>query len=119
MRRYAVAVEASPQGERLYKHEIKPTDFDKKILLWTKRYKKAEDIPEYVTWEAISSARSNMRVKICMAMIAATLIGCIFMVRSGKQALKEDRTLLQKNMERKAKWKEEAEQERNAALKSQ
>ncbi|XP_069842674.1 protein FAM162A-like [Dendropsophus ebraccatus] len=98
-------------GHHLYRNEKKPTDFDRKVLVWSRRYKKKEDIPEYVSWEVISAARSNFRIKVCMAMIIGTLVGCIFMVRSGKKALHEDHTLLQMNIDKKAKWKEESSQE--------
>lgn len=98
-------------GNHLYRNEKKPTDFDKRVLLWAGRYKKREDIPEFVSWEVISAARSNFRIKICMAMIFGTIFGCILMVRSGKKALKEENTLLQRNIERKAKFKAEAAQE--------
>ncbi|XP_073399574.1 protein FAM162B-like isoform X1 [Dendrobates tinctorius] len=105
-------------SHQLYRNERKPTDVDKKVLVWAGRYKNREEIPEYVSWEVISAARSNVRIKICMAMILFTIVGCVFMVRSGKKALKEDNTLLQRNIEKKAKWREEAEQEQSQSLKS-
>ncbi|XP_068105670.1 protein FAM162A-like [Hyperolius riggenbachi] len=102
----------------LYRNERRPTNFDKRVLLWAGRYKKEQDIPEYVSWETISGARSNVRVKVCMAMIIGTLVGCALMVRSGKKALREDDTLLHRNMERKKQWRKEAEEEKAEALKS-
>ncbi|KAM3911120.1 protein FAM162B-like [Leptodactylus fuscus] len=105
-------------GHHLYRNEKKPTEFDKRVLVWAGRYKKREEIPEYVSWEAISAARSNFRIKTCMAMILGTVIGCILMVRSGKKALKEENTLLQRNIEKKAKWREESAQEQSSSLKS-
>ncbi|KAM4662758.1 protein FAM162B-like [Discoglossus pictus] len=103
-------------GQHLFRNERKPSDFDKKVLMWTGRYKKQEDIPAYVSCEVISAARSKLRIRICYAMIGGTILGCIIMVVSGKRAIKEDNTLLRRNLERKAKWKEEAEKEQ-AALK--
>ncbi|XP_073494026.1 protein FAM162B-like [Phyllobates terribilis] len=105
-------------GHHLYRNERKPSDFDKKVLVWAGRYKNREEIPEYVSWEVISAAKSNVRIKVCMVMILFTIVGCIFMVRSGKKALQEDNTLLQRNIEKKAKWREEAEQEQSPSLKS-
>ncbi|OCT66044.1 protein FAM162A [Xenopus laevis] len=94
-------------GQHLFKHERRPTDFDKKILVWSGHYKKQEDIPEFLSYEALSGARNKVRIKICYAMIAGTVKGCIAMVISGKKAFKEDNTLLQKNIERKKQWREE------------
>ncbi|KAE8584708.1 hypothetical protein XENTR_v10021078 [Xenopus tropicalis] len=104
--------ETKPQtnsGKHLFKHERRPTDFDKKILVWSGRYKKAEDIPEFISYETLSASRNKVRIKICYAMIAGTILGCIAMVISGKKALKEENTLLQKNIERKRKLREDAE----------
>ncbi|KAG8553307.1 hypothetical protein GDO81_003366 [Engystomops pustulosus] len=105
-------------GHHLYRNEKKPTDFDKKVLVWSGRFKKQEEIPEYVSWEAIAGARSNFRIKICMAMIFGTVLGCILMVRSGKKALQEENTLIQRNLEKKAKWREEAAEQPTSSLKS-
>ncbi|KAM4696718.1 protein FAM162B-like [Rhinophrynus dorsalis] len=105
-------------GQHLFRNQKKPTNFDKKVLLWSGRFKKQEEIPEYISCEVLSAARNNVRIKTCYAMIAGTIIGCIAMVISGKKAQKEDNTLIQKNMERKAKWREEAMREQ-ATLKSQ
>ncbi|CAI9604240.1 unnamed protein product [Staurois parvus] len=100
-------------ANQLYRNEMKPSDFDKKVLLWTGRYKTKEDIPEYVSSETLASSRNKLRIKVAMGMIAATLIGCVFMVWSGKKALREDRTLVHMNMEKKAKWREEVEKEKH------
>ncbi|XP_075690504.1 protein FAM162B-like [Rhinoderma darwinii] len=105
-------------GNHLYRNQRRPTDFDKKVLMWAGRFKKKEDIPEFVSWEVISAARSNFRIKVCMGMILFTVVGCILMVRSGKKAQQEDNTLLQKNIEKKAKWREEVEQDESPSLKS-
>ncbi|KAG8448335.1 hypothetical protein GDO86_015429 [Hymenochirus boettgeri] len=93
-------------GQHLFRNERRPTDFDKKILLWSGRYKKQEDIPSFVSSEVLSAARNKVRIKVCYAMIIATVIGCIAMVISGKKALKEEHTLLHRNIERRNKLKE-------------
>lgn len=96
----------------LYRNQTKPSDFDKKVLVWTGRYKRRENIPEYVSVEAIANARGKLRIRICMAMIVGTVMGCVLMVWSGKKAVKEEHTLLQRNIEKKAKWREEVKKER-------
>lgn len=80
--------------------------------MWTGRYKRRENIPEYVSVEAIANARGKLRIRICMAMIVGTVMGCVLMVWSGKKAVKEEHTLLQRNIEKKAKWREEVKKER-------
>ncbi|XP_053555221.1 protein FAM162B [Bombina bombina] len=98
-------------GQNLFRPERRPSNIDKKILLWAGRFKKEADIPAYVSCETITAARNNVRIKICYAMIGMTILGCITMVILGKKALKEDNTLLQRNLERKAKWREETTKE--------
>ncbi|XP_006273321.1 protein FAM162A [Alligator mississippiensis] len=80
----------------------RPTDWDKKILLWSGRFKKAEDIPETVSFEMIDAARGKLRVKVSYLMVVLTVLGCVAMVIQGKQALKRHESLVSQNLEKKA-----------------
>ncbi|NXC13019.1 F162A protein, partial [Corythaeola cristata] len=88
----------------------KPTDWEKKFLLWAGNFKKPEDIPEIVSIETIRAAKTTLRVKLSYVMIALTVLGCIIMVIQGKQAVKRHETLTSINLEKKAQWREEATQ---------
>ncbi|NWZ31676.1 F162A protein, partial [Asarcornis scutulata] len=92
----------------------KPTDWEKKCLLWAGHFKKPEDIPETVSIEAIRAAQTTLRVKVSYVMIALTILGCIAMVIRGKQAIKRHESLTSINLEKKAQWKEEATQSTSA-----
>nr|XP_060619350.1 protein FAM162A [Anolis sagrei ordinatus] len=92
----------------------KPTEREKRMLLWTGRYKKAEDIPENVSFETIDSAKNKIRVQMSYLMIGLTIVGCVIMVISGKQAVGRHESLTSQNMERKARWREEAAQSASA-----
>nr|XP_056705207.1 protein FAM162A [Euleptes europaea] len=87
----------------------KPSEWDKRFLLWTGRYKKAEDIPETMSFEIIDAARNKMRVRMGYVMIVLTIVGCIVMVISGKQAVARHESLTSQNLEKKARWRQEAE----------
>ncbi|KAM6139881.1 protein FAM162A isoform 1-T1 [Pterocles gutturalis] len=63
----------------------KPTDWEKRFLLWAGHFKKPEDIPETVSIETIRAAKTTLRVKFSYVMIALTILGCIVMVIKGKQ----------------------------------
>ncbi|XP_050777426.1 protein FAM162A isoform X1 [Gopherus flavomarginatus] len=63
----------------------KPTDWEKKVLMWSGRFKKVDDIPETVSLELIDAARNKLRVKMSYLMIAVTVLGCIVMVVEGKR----------------------------------
>ncbi|XP_075294028.1 protein FAM162A [Opisthocomus hoazin] len=92
----------------------KPTDWEKRFLLWAGHFKKTEDIPETVSIETIRAAKTTLRVKFSYAMIALTILGCIIMVIRGKQAIKRRESLTSVNLEKKAQWREEATQNTSA-----
>ncbi|XP_069468961.1 protein FAM162A-like [Ambystoma mexicanum] len=98
-------------GQAIYRNEKRPTPFDKKVLLWARRFKKEEDIPETVSYELLSAAQSKVRVMTCYLMIALTVLGCVAMVIAGKDAVRKENTLVKRNLERKAKWRAEKELE--------
>ncbi|NXO11772.1 F162A protein, partial [Oriolus oriolus] len=87
----------------------KPTEWERRFLLWAGHFKKPEDIPETVSLETVSAAKTNLRVKFCYVMIALTILGCIIMVVRGKQAVKRHESLTRINLEKKAQWKAEGE----------
>lgn len=93
----------------------RPSDFDKKMLLWSGRFKTREQIPEIVSFEMLDAARNRMRVKVAYGMMAATVVACIAMVILGKQGAKNHDSLTARNMEKKARWREEAQREREEA----
>ncbi|XP_060755898.1 protein FAM162B [Neoarius graeffei] len=89
----------------------RPSETDKKILVWSGRFKSKEQIPELVSFEMIDAARNRLRVKACYAMIVLTIGGCICMVILGKQAASRHDNLTSRNMEKKARLREEAQKE--------
>ncbi|KAF4020808.1 hypothetical protein G4228_012515, partial [Cervus hanglu yarkandensis] len=94
-----------------YSHRVplhKPTDWEKKILIWSGRFKKEDDIPETVSFEMLDAAKNKVRVKISYVMIALTVAGCILMVIEGKKAARRNETLTSLNLEKKARLREEA-----------
>ncbi|XP_048202709.1 protein FAM162A [Perognathus longimembris pacificus] len=94
-----------------YSHRVplhKPTDWEKKILIWSGRFKKADEIPETISFEMLDAAKNKVRVKISYLMIALTVAGCVMMVIEGKKAVKRNESLTKLNLERKARLREEA-----------
>ncbi|XP_032847775.2 protein FAM162B [Tyto alba] len=110
------ALQTANAGYKAFRNERKPTDFDKKVLVWAGRFKKKEDIPKYISSEVLDAARNSVRIKVCYIMIALTLLGCLAMVITGKEAAKKDHTLLRANIEKKAKWKAEVEKDQEIAV---
>ncbi|XP_065499659.1 protein FAM162B-like [Caloenas nicobarica] len=110
------ALRTANPGYETFKNDRRPTNFDKKVLVWAGRFKKEEDIPKLISSEVLDAARSSVRIKVCYIMIALTLLGCLAMVITGKEAAKRDHTLLRMNIEKKAKWKAEVEKDEEAAV---
>ncbi|KAM6124901.1 protein FAM162B-like [Phoenicopterus ruber ruber] len=111
-----VALQTANRGYKAFKNDRRPTNFDKKVLVWAGRFKKEEDIPKHVSSEVLDAARNSVRIKVCYIMIALTLLGCLVMVITGKEAAKRDHTLLKMNIEKKAKWRAEVEKDQEAAV---
>ncbi|KAM6381191.1 protein FAM162B-like [Pluvialis apricaria] len=110
------ALQTADPGYKAFKNDRRPTNFDKKVLVWAGRFKKEEDIPKHISSEVLDAARNSVRIKVCYIMIALTLLGCLAMVITGKEAAKKDHTLLRMNIEKKAKWKAEVEKDQEAAV---
>uniref|UniRef100_H0X5U0 Family with sequence similarity 162 member B n=1 Tax=Otolemur garnettii TaxID=30611 RepID=H0X5U0_OTOGA len=88
--------------------QLRPSQFDKKLLLWTGRFKSMEEIPPLVPPEMIDAARNKARVKACYIMIGLTIIACFAVIASAKRAAKRHESLTSWNLAKKAKWREEA-----------
>uniref|UniRef100_A0A8B9GZE9 Protein FAM162B-like n=1 Tax=Astyanax mexicanus TaxID=7994 RepID=A0A8B9GZE9_ASTMX len=94
----------------------RPSEMDKKFLVWSGRFKSKEQIPELVSFETIDAARNKIRVKACYAMIVVTIVCCIAMIISGKQAVGRHESLSSINLEKKARLREQAQREREEAV---
>ncbi|XP_071769878.1 protein FAM162B isoform X2 [Centroberyx gerrardi] len=93
----------------------RPSEMDKRILLWSGRFKTTDQIPELVSFEMLDAARNRVRVKACYGMMVTTIVACLVMVFLGKRAAGRHESLTGQNMEKKARWKEELQREREAA----
>uniref|UniRef100_A0A8D2AXN2 Protein FAM162A n=1 Tax=Sciurus vulgaris TaxID=55149 RepID=A0A8D2AXN2_SCIVU len=94
-----------------YSHRVplhKPTDWERKILIWSGRFKKEDEIPETISFEMLDAAKNKIRVKVSYIMIALTVAGCILMIIEGKKAAKRNESLTSLNLEKKARLREEA-----------
>ncbi|XP_027701073.1 protein FAM162A [Vombatus ursinus] len=101
------------QTSDVYKSRVplhKPTAWEKKLIVWSGRFKREDEIPETISFEMLDAAKNRVRVKISYIMIALTIMGCILMVFQGKQAAKRHETLTSLNLEKKARLRKEAEE---------
>ncbi|NWZ79996.1 F162A protein, partial [Poecile atricapillus] len=99
-------------GKEAFRNERRSTSFDKKVLVWSGCFKK-EDIPRHIT-EVLDTARSIVRIKVCYIMIALTVLGCVTIIITGKEAVRKAQTLLRVNTEKTAKQRAEVEKGQEA-----
>ncbi|XP_047526031.1 UPF0389 protein CG9231 [Pieris napi] len=85
----------------------KPTEFQKFLLVWTKKYKSKADIPKYVTSDVIDRSRSQARIKLSNILMALTALGSVFAIWSGKNAAKRGESVHQMNLDWHKKYQEE------------
>uniref|UniRef100_A0A3Q2QMT4 Family with sequence similarity 162 member A n=1 Tax=Fundulus heteroclitus TaxID=8078 RepID=A0A3Q2QMT4_FUNHE len=97
----------------------RPSDLDKKILVWAGRFKSTEQIPDTVSFETIDNARNKIRVKAAYLMMALTIGACVLMVVLGKKAAGRNESLTVYNLEKKAKWREELDKENRALIREE
>ncbi|XP_006024504.1 protein FAM162B-like [Alligator sinensis] len=109
-------LQTAAPGRNALRNEQQPTGLEKKALIWAGRFEKEEDIPEFVSSEAIKASQDTVRIRASYVLMALMLLFCLALAISGKLAAKKDATLVRKNQERKARWKEEAERAREAAV---
>ncbi|XP_059615522.1 UPF0389 protein CG9231 isoform X2 [Phlebotomus argentipes] len=97
-------------------NSYKPDNFDKRVLVWAKKYKSIEDVPNYVSREEMEKSRSKTRIRLSNWMILGTLLGCIIMVYSGKQAAERGESVSKMSLDWHAELKEQKKAEDEAAL---
>ncbi|KAK6293321.1 protein FAM162B [Coregonus clupeaformis] len=93
----------------------RPSPMDQRILVWSGRFKTPDQIPELVSFEMLDAARNKVRVKACYGMMIATIAACLFTVILGKRAAGRHESLTSQNMEKKARWRQEAKMEKEEA----
>lgn len=82
-------------------------NLERKFLVWTGKFKKIEEVPDFVSQGTMERCRNLMRIKIANYMMAATALGCLAMVYLGKQAAKRGDTLAKQNLE----WHQQMQQD--------
>uniref|UniRef100_A0A336JZR8 CSON014439 protein n=1 Tax=Culicoides sonorensis TaxID=179676 RepID=A0A336JZR8_CULSO len=84
-------------------HDLKAShkvdNFERKILVWTGKYKSVDEVPKMVSQDTMERARNRMRIKIANYMMAATVVGCLIMVYSGKKAAERGESVSKQNLD--------------------
>ncbi|KAL2728052.1 UPF0389 protein CG9231 [Vespula maculifrons] len=88
------------------------SNFDRRVLVWVKRYPSMADVPAQVTRDCILQARTKARVRTCNIMIIISVIGFLVAAVTGKREVAVGNTLFKKDQE----WQENLRKEYKAEL---
>lgn len=102
-------------GESLYTL----TNFDKRILVWVKRFPSMDKVPKQVSIRTIQLAHTKARIKVCFYMLAFAIIGSILAVMSGKRDVAAGKNLITERQKWYDKVKEKAQKEAEMAEKNE
>ncbi|OAD59998.1 hypothetical protein WN48_06748 [Eufriesea mexicana] len=61
------------------------SNFDKRILVWVKRFPSLDQVPDQVSIRTIQLAHTKARIIVCGYMMVFAIIGCIIAVSIGKR----------------------------------
>lgn len=61
------------------------TNFDKRLLVWVKRYPSMAEVPKQVTRDCMLQAQSKARIRVCNILIGVTLVSFLISIFSGKR----------------------------------
>ncbi|XP_071439863.1 UPF0389 protein CG9231 [Hetaerina americana] len=91
----------------------KPNKIDKWLLVWDKKYKTFEEVPNFVSCDKMEKARNWARIKISTYLMIGTVLGCIVMIYSGKQAAARGESVTKANLEMHRRYQEEMKAQAN------
>ncbi|KAK7494504.1 hypothetical protein BaRGS_00014157 [Batillaria attramentaria] len=75
----------------------KPSDFDKKILVWTKRYADVSQVPREVTNIQMKKAKDLFRIRVNLMMVAMTVVLAAAYAWSGRRAAQRGDSIVRQN----------------------
>ncbi|XP_013190237.1 UPF0389 protein CG9231 [Amyelois transitella] len=77
----------------------RPSEFQKFILVWTKKYKNKGEIPDFVSADLIEKSRSQARIKIANVLMLLTALASLGAILNGKAAAKRGESVHQMNLD--------------------
>ncbi|XP_055530535.1 UPF0389 protein CG9231 [Wyeomyia smithii] len=88
-----------------------PNNLEKKMLVFTKKYKSVDEIPSFVNQDVMERCRNQVRIKLANYLMLATAIGCLIMIVSGKKAQERGESVQKMNLDWHKEYNEKARQE--------
>ncbi|KAK7107376.1 UPF0389 protein GA21628-like [Littorina saxatilis] len=76
------------------------SDFDKKVLVWTKMYPDIGGVPEDVSITKMKKAKDMFRIRVSIMMALGTVVLCVVYIIAGKQAVGRGENISKQNRDR-------------------
>ncbi|KAL4716647.1 hypothetical protein ACJJTC_008282 [Scirpophaga incertulas] len=95
------------ESSRILTHKFRPTELQKFVLVWTKKFKNKEEIPDFVSPELIDRARNEARIKLANILMVLTALASFGAILAGKAAAKRGESVHQMNLDWHKKYQEE------------
>ncbi|XP_045765504.1 UPF0389 protein CG9231 [Maniola jurtina] len=92
----------------------KPSELQKFILVWTKKFKSKADIPQFVSPELIERSKSEARIKLANILMILTGLASLGAVLSGKAAAKRGESVHQMNLDWHKKYEDDYKKKQEA-----
>ncbi|RVE54050.1 hypothetical protein evm_001173 [Chilo suppressalis] len=96
-------------------NRYKPSELQKYILVWTKKFKSRDEIPKYVSADLIDRARSEARIKLANILMLLTALASFGAIMAGKAAAKRGESVHQMNLDWHKKYQEDYKKKEEAA----
>ncbi|XP_058835082.1 UPF0389 protein CG9231 [Topomyia yanbarensis] len=88
-----------------------PNQLEKRMLVFTKKYKSIDEIPALINQDVMERCRNQVRIKVANYMMIGTVIGCILMIITGKKAQERGDTIQKMNLDWHKEYNEKPRQE--------
>uniref|UniRef100_A0A336JY21 CSON014439 protein n=1 Tax=Culicoides sonorensis TaxID=179676 RepID=A0A336JY21_CULSO len=85
-------------GETM-KMRHKPSDFERKLLVWAKKYKTVQEVPEYVKVETMERARNRFQIKVSNWLMIISGVFCVYLIYNGKNARDRGESITKSNLQ--------------------
>ncbi|XP_074651150.1 UPF0389 protein CG9231-like [Tubulanus polymorphus] len=92
--------------QEVKKEYVTLSNFDKKVMAWSKIYKNLSDVPDKVSVAKMKRGRDWFRIRMSIGMIFITSVACIAMIFSGKTTHNHGHSVEEYNKEWHKKVKE-------------
>ncbi|KOC71347.1 Protein FAM162B [Habropoda laboriosa] len=92
------------------------SNFNKRILVWVKRYPSIDQVPSQLPIEVIQQAHTKARIRVCFIMMIFSILGLLISAQIGKRDVASGKNIYTERTKWYNEIKEKANREKQEAL---